>query len=470
MSSGTASDNRFLTAPIGRLFLSNALPMIVLMSMGGLLNLADAAFLGHFVGPQALAAVSICFPLVMLTLALSTLVSGGMASLLARHLGAGERRAAGVVFARAHGLALCLSLCLFLAFGAGGAGILRLITADDGETARMAHQYMLILVIGTPLQFWLGVQADALRTEGRAGLMALMSAGVTLANLGLNYLLIVALDLGVAGSALGTLLAQALGLGLLIGLRLRDRRLLALSVLAPRHWPRRGGKLWRDGWRPMILLGLPLCLSFIGMALVSAMVIVTLKRTLPAGYADAIAAYGIVTRILGLTFMPIMAIALATQSIAGHNLGGRLYPRSDAALRWALVASFLYCLACEGLLAGAAARVGPGFVADPAVAAQVALILRHMLLLYLFTGPVLVLALYFQAIGQPGRAALLTLTKPFVLSPLLIVLCAGFRGGAGLWSAFPLADAVMVIIAARLILRIRAGRRGQAGFGLAAAG
>ncbi|MDA3888954.1 MAG: MATE family efflux transporter, partial [Allgaiera sp.] len=92
---------------MGRLFLSNALPMIVVMSMGGLLNLVDAAFLGHFVGADALAAVSIVFPAVMISIALSTLVNGGMSSLLARHLGAGERDQAAAVFARAHGQTLC---------------------------------------------------------------------------------------------------------------------------------------------------------------------------------------------------------------------------------------------------------------------------------------------------------------------------------------------------------------------------
>ena len=46
MSSRHASENRFLTAPTGRLFLAQALPMMVVMSMSGLLTVVDAAFLG----------------------------------------------------------------------------------------------------------------------------------------------------------------------------------------------------------------------------------------------------------------------------------------------------------------------------------------------------------------------------------------------------------------------------------------
>ncbi|WP_256714964.1 MATE family efflux transporter [Rhodovulum sulfidophilum] len=77
-------ENPFLTRPIGRLFLSNALPMAVVMSMGGLLNVADGIFVGRFVGPQALAAVSLAFPVVMLLTALTTLAGGGMSSLIGR--------------------------------------------------------------------------------------------------------------------------------------------------------------------------------------------------------------------------------------------------------------------------------------------------------------------------------------------------------------------------------------------------
>lgn len=50
-------DNPFLTAPIGRLFWSNALPMAVVLSMGGILNVVDGIFVGRFIGPEALSAV-----------------------------------------------------------------------------------------------------------------------------------------------------------------------------------------------------------------------------------------------------------------------------------------------------------------------------------------------------------------------------------------------------------------------------
>ena len=121
MSMGHAAQqtNPFLTAPVGRLFLSNAVPMAVVMSMGGILAVVDGIFVGHFIGSDALAAVSLAFPVVMVLPALTTLAGGGMSSLMARHLGAGERATAGRVFAGAHGLVLAISVALAVLWGRG---------------------------------------------------------------------------------------------------------------------------------------------------------------------------------------------------------------------------------------------------------------------------------------------------------------------------------------------------------------
>lgn len=458
MSSQNAPGNRFLTTTPRRLFVANALPVMLIMVMSGLLTVVDAVFLGRFVGADALAAVSVVFPVIMITIALSTLVGGGMSSLLARHLGAGNHSDAVAVFAQAHGLALFLSLLLISAFGVFGRVVTEALANGQPDIGRMAHTYLAIMILATPVQLLLSVHADAGRNEGRAGLMALMSVGVTLANIVLNYVLIVELNMGVAGSAWGTAIAQGAGLALLSGLRLRGQDILPLTAL--------GNARWIGQWKAILALGAPVSLSFIGIALVSGTVISTLRLTSGTGYVDGIAAYGIVTRIFSFTFMPLMAIALATQSIVGNNVGARLYHRSDAVLRIALTVAVLYCAAIEVVLLFGSGWIGRGFVSDQGVIAQVGVILRPMSSLYLFAGPVLVLALYFQAIGKPGHTAALTLIKPFVLSPFLIASLGIIYGAQAIWLAFPIADGIVAGIAIRIVIvSHRTGKDGT-GFGL----
>ncbi|WP_420557616.1 MATE family efflux transporter [Roseovarius sp.] len=428
------------------MFLSNALPMAVVVSTGGLLNVIDGVFVGRFVGAQALAAVSLAFPVVMLLTALTTLAGGGMSSLLARHLGAGSRREAGAVFTGAHGLALAISAMLIVGALTVGPAILSVLAAGNSAVAELARSYLLILILGAPIQFALGLHADALRNEGRAGHIALLSVVVNLLNIGANYVAIVLLGLGVAGSALGTVGAQTLGLALLLVVRGRDRDLLPLGAL--RH------ASWLTGWRQILSLGLPLCLTFVGMALVASTVILVIG-TAAVDHATQIAAYGVVTRLLGLAFLPQMAIALSTQSITGNNAGAGRLDRASVALRLAMGSAFLWCLGVA--LAGAVAGepLGAMFSNDQEVIAAVAAILRPMTALYVFTGPILVLALHFQAMGYPLRTAALTLIKPWLLTPALLVVMNAWLGIDGLWFAFPIADAVLLVLALTLVLRTR---------------
>lgn len=460
MSSRQSPENRFLTASPGRIFAATAFPMIAIMVMNGMLGIIDAVFLGHFVGAGAMAAVGMAFPVLMLTIALSTLVSGGMSSLLARQLGADDRDAANSTFAGAHGLALMIASTLIVIFCTGGWGFALRIAGSDGPITGMVWVFLAITIFGTPIQFLLGVHADAWRNEGQAGLMALMSLGVTLINVLLNYILVVVLELGVAGSATGTVLAQALGLVILAGLRGVIGGMMPLNSL----WRNR----WTGSWRRILTLGAPVSLGFIGMALSAASVVLALRLVGSTDYARTIAAYGIVTRIFGFAFLPIMAIAMAMQSIVGNNVGARLYSRSDAVLRIAAATALIYCGAVEVLLVSEGTVVGAAFVDDPDVIGEVGRVLLPMAAIYLFSGPVLVLGLYFQAIGQPARAALLTMVKPFVLLPALVAATAAVMGADAIWLAYPLADGLAAIVAT-LVFADALKARGDAGFGLKAA-
>ncbi|SLN29133.1 Multidrug export protein MepA [Aquimixticola soesokkakensis] len=449
MSVGRATntiENPFLTLPVTRLFLTNALPMAVVMSTSGLLNVVDGIFVGRFIGAQALAAVSLAFPVVMLLTALTTLTGGGMSSLLARHLGKGARRAAGAVFAGAHGLALFVSAGLILGALTLGPGIVSFLAAGNEPVAAPAKAYLLILILGAPVQFALGLHADALRNEGRSGHIAVLSVIVNLLNVAANYIAIVLLDLGVAGSAIGTVAAQALGLTLLLWLRKRDPALLPLAAL----WQ----ASWLTGWRQILSLGLPLSLSFVGMALVASTVLLAIGNT-AADHGTYVAAYGIVTRILGLAFLPQMAIALTTQSITGNNVGAGRTDRAGAGLRLAIGCAFLWCLcvALAGMLAGE--TLGALFSENQAVITAVGAIMRPMTALYGVTGPILVVALHFQAMGHPLRTAVLTLIKPWVLTPALVALLNAHLGVQGLWLAFPVADAALFCVSVTMVFRGR---------------
>ena len=145
--------NRFTEGPLGAIHLKTALPIIFVMCMNGLLSVTDAVFLGHYVGPEALAAVTLMFPFYMLIVALSTLVANAMSSLLARSLGAHDLQNARTIFSGAHGLALDLGLILILVFAVFGQPVTLMIAAGTRPFAEMGLVYMQITVLFCPLLF-----------------------------------------------------------------------------------------------------------------------------------------------------------------------------------------------------------------------------------------------------------------------------------------------------------------------------
>lgn len=257
-----APANKFTSAPLGIIYLKTALPIIFMMGMSGLLTVADAVFLGIYVGPDALAAVTLMFPIYMLIVALSTLVSNGMSSLLARALGAGDLDGARAIFVGAHGLAAGLGVVLILSFVLFGQPFALVAAGGSDSLAQTGLVYLRIMVFFSPLLFVLSLNSDALRNEGRVGFMAAISLMVSFANIGFNYVLIALLDMGVAGSAYGTAAAQVLAFGGIVAFRAFGDALLRPAALL--SYPLLGK------WGQMLALGAPQSLGFIGLALGSA--------------------------------------------------------------------------------------------------------------------------------------------------------------------------------------------------------
>jgi len=443
--------NPFIDGPLGTIYFKTALPIIFVMGMNGLLSVADALFLGIYVGPEALAAVTLMFPIYMLIVALSTLVSNGMSSLLARHLGAGKIEGARGVFAGAHGLALVLGVCLIVLFLFLGQSMALLASGGSDELAQMGLIYLQITVFFSPLLFILSVNSDALRNEGRVGFMAAMSLLVSIANIGFNYVLIAVLDMGVAGSAYGTAAAQALAFAIILAFRLfgdtslRPSTLLQYSV--------------RRYWGQILALGAPQSLNFIGIALGSAAIITALQWIDNPGYANTVSAYGIITRVITFAFLPLLGLSFAMQTITGNNFGAALWQRSDASLRIALWVAFIYCSMIQIIVMNFPGQIAGIFVEDTAVIAEVARILPVMTCVFFLMGPLMMVAAYFQAIGSAAKAAILGLSKTYVFAIPLTFLLPVWFGEIGVWYAGPLAEIMLLGLTALVLWTVAQSRK-----------
>jgi len=449
-----SENNNYLTQPIGKLFLTTALPIIMIMVVNGLFNLVDAYFLGIFVGATALTAVTVMFPVQMLIYSLTTMISNGFASIVARRLGADDLRGAADSFAVAIVMGMAVSFVLMLVFLAFGYPLVEWVTDADPELTAMAWTYMSIMMFTSPLVFILSIQFDALRSEGKMGFMTLVSLSVTLLNMLFNYLFIVTFDMGVAGSAWGTVAAQLCSLTAIMAYRLRGFSKLGF------HMP--DLSTFKRIAKENLALGAPLSLNYLSISLIAGSVVAMLKFYGSEDYTVTVGAYGIITRLMTFSFMPLLGISMAFQSIAGNNFGGNQPDRVNISTKTALLVALGYCLIIEVVFLSFPTQIAGSFVNDEKMISEVGRILPFFMVMYFTVGPSIILSGFFQAIGDAKRAAILSLSRNYLIGLPLLSIVPRFLGETGIWIASPIGDVIMLSLTV-VVLIVAQKRKGYRG-------
>ncbi|MFK5979388.1 MAG: MATE family efflux transporter [Rhizobiaceae bacterium] len=449
-------DNMFLSGSLPVLFIKTAAPIILIMMVNGFHTLIDAYFLGEFVGADALTAVTLMFPAFMLLIALSTLVSNGYSSVLARLLGAGERGRALNAYVDAILLALVVCVVLIAMFLAGGDMLILWVTKGSTSIAAMGYTYMAILIFLSPLAFVLGISIDTLRAEGMLGTMAAITLMSALANIFFNYILIVEYNWGVAGSAYGTILAQACAMAAIIAVRIKKPQSFSVQLSNFRiDW---------HNWSRFLALGAPTSLSYVGISFSAAAILFSLQLWSGDAYESTATAYGIVTRIMTFMFLPLLGLSMAFQTIVGNNYGAQMFDRTNACIKIVLSTAFIYCIIFQLGLYAFRNDIGFIFVDDQAIAIELARILPLTTMVLFIFGPLMMISVYFQAIGDATRSAIISLTKVYLFSLPLTFILPVFIGEIGIWYAGPLSEILsLVLTGAILYLRFQ---RSQTPWGL----
>jgi len=411
----THTSNMFLKGSLPSVFMKTAAPIILMMLVNGSFSLVDAYFLGEYVGAQALAAVTSVFPAFMLLVALSSWVSAGFSSVMARLLGANKKTQAIEAYAQAMTLSMIVSLVLILLFLAGGKDLVLFVNNGSESLSRMSYDYLALMIFFSPLLFILSINSDSLRCEGQMGFMALVPLLSVLFNVVFNYIFIALLGWGVAGSVYGTVLAQILSLFAVYLFRRYKKTTLKVSIIR--------FTTNRQSWSDFLTLGAPTSLSYVGIALASAFILYNLQIWSNAQYSMTVAAYGIITRIMTFIFLPLLGLSMAFQTILGNNIGAQEWLRSNSAIKIAIGIAFIYCLFCQVFILLFKAQLGSMFVNDLNVNTEVARIIPIMSSALFLLGPLMMIGVVFQAMGDAKRAAILRLAKVYFFTlPLIFIL------------------------------------------------
>lgn len=443
--------NPYLSGSLVKIFVKTAMPIIFIMLVNGLFTIVDAYFLGEFVGADALTAVTLMFPAFMVIIALSGLVSTGYSSVIARLIGAKNQQAANKALAEASFLAILLCLTLMLLFVLGGEALINIVSTGQAHISTMGNTYISILIYLSPIMFLMGINTDSLRAEGMMGAMIAATMTSLLLNFIFNYTLIVIFEMGVAGSAYGTILAQIFGLALAYYLRKKHSKIFTGKLIEAR--------LSVTHWAEFIALGVPTSLTYLGFSMLTAAMFYKMQTVGLDNYNATVGAYGIISRIQTFQFLPLLGLSLAFQSVAGNNYGAKQYGRVNASLKLTLVIAVVYGASIQLLLNLGKHKFGGVFVDDLIIQKEVAKILPPMMMTLVIFAPLLIISTYFQTIGDAKKAAFLSLPRAYLFSLPLILLLPSFWGEWGIWYSGALAEICMLTVAI-VVLYIRKKQHG----------
>jgi putative MATE family efflux protein len=425
---------------LDRQIVALAVPAFLALVAEPLFLLADAAIVGHL-GTTELAGLGIASVIVRAAVGLCVFLAYGTTAAVARQVGAGQRRRAltqgvdGLWLAVLIGLALALVGLLVTGpvvawFGAGSA------------VGSAATTYLRVAWLGVPAMLLVLAATGVLRGLHDTRTPLRVAVAANLANIGLNALLVYGFDLGVAGSALGTDLAQLGSAAALVAVVVRLAR-------------REGASLRPDlpGVRRSARAGGPLLLRT---ASLQASLVVTTWCAAGLG-ATAVATHQLAVAVWSFLAYALDAVAIAAQAITGTALGAgdlQLTRRStDRIVRIGLLSGVGTGLA----LAVTAPLLGPLFTADPEVVSLLAGVLLVAAAFQPVAGVVFVLDGVLIGAGDGRYLALAgsLVTAVFVPAAVLTVALgpSGNRGLLVLWAVFGL-----VFIGGRALVLVRRAR------------
>lgn len=207
-SSSASLSQSILHDDLWKLMRRLSLPAILGMSINGINAFVDALFVGQFEGQQAVAAVSLAFPLMMITNGFSAMIGVGASSLLSRAIGAGDRALQARIFPTLVSLSVLVS-ALLTGLGVWFAPELIGFLGGTGEILTLGVVYYRIMMIGAFFRIFAVAANTLIRAEGKIKEAMRMMIIATVLNMVLNPLFLGLFGWGVAGAAWATVAAMA---------------------------------------------------------------------------------------------------------------------------------------------------------------------------------------------------------------------------------------------------------------------
>lgn len=435
----------FEKLPPTKLFFRCAVPSMITMAFGALYQIADGLFVGRFIGGDALAAINLIMPIIMIVFGFANLIATGASVRIAVLLGEKNREEASRVFTFTLKVIFLIS-CLL--------GVLGLLFAESfvrflapGATEQAIEYgitYTRVYAAFAPLMLIYHATDNYLRVCGKEKISMWLSVGTQAFNIVLDVILIVFLGQGVWAAAFTSCLAMALGSAITLFM-FRKKRMDLYYIK---------GRIKRAVFLRILANGSSEFFSNISMSIMS---IVFNFFLLKYGGTTAVAAFSVIMYVDCIVGMLVFGMSDSLQPAISYCYGAGLMDKVKAIFRRVIVGAITLSIASLLFMFFAGQYVAPLFVKpEDTELLKVSIIGMKLFSLSYLTGWVdMCFSSYFTALERPARSMLVSLFGTLIFPISALCIMAPLLNLNGVWLSVLISCTLSAIFTLVLYITMR---------------
>ncbi len=427
--------NKLETQSIGRLLWEYSLPAVVAMVVMSLYNVIDRVFIGQGIGADAIAGLTITFPVMNLSAAIGVLIGAGASARISIMLGARDFRGAALVLGNSLVLIIANAVIYLSIFWIFLDEILIAFGASE-TSLPYARDFMLYILPGMFIMNITFSFNNIMRASGyptKAMISMFIGAG---ANVILAPIFIFTLDMGIKGAAIATDIAMTISMIFVMSHFFKKKSIL--------HFKKGIYRLkWHIVWGIIAIGAAP---SFVNAA--SSAINGIINTSLYTYGGDmAVGAVGIFITYTSLLTTVIVGICQGLQPILGYNYGAGRLDRLSKAFWLSVWASSI--ITTIGYLIGTffPEYIARMFTDNEELISATAHGLPLAMFVFWIIGFQIIATTLFQSIGKAGKSIFLSLIRQVIFLIPFLLIFPRFWQLDGVWGAFPASDICATTVA-----------------------
>lgn len=392
----------FENGHIARNILQTAFPMLVAQVLNLLYSIVDRVYIGRIpgAGTEALGAVGLCFPIIILVTAFTNMFGSGGAPLFSMELGKGKRETAAEIQNTSFRLLVLTAIAILIITELFGGPLLLLFGATKAELPT-SLSYLRVYMLGT-LFIMLSTGMNSYINAQGFPVVGMVSVAVgAIANLMLDPIFIFVFGMGVVGAAIATVISQ--GLSFLLVLRFLFGKKNEFRIRFAWSFPHAGN---------IISLGMsPFIMQFTN----SLVQIACNSMLMQYGGTLFVSIMTIVSSVRSILDVPVMAVTEGTSPVISYNYGARRPQNIRKAIVVMLALAIPYTLVTWLLVTKLPGIFVQIFSSDATIMTDASRALKLYFYAFIFQSLQYSGQTVFKAMNKKGKAIFFSLFRKVIL-------------------------------------------------------